>query len=126
MNSSYQTESNKSSLGINAYVVAVLGAMLIVAALVWVMRSYTTPETLGAERAAYRAKNLVELKASNQEVLYSGNYAWQDAKKGMVRLPISRAKELMLQFYQNPASGRTNIIGREEKLTAVPPPISLE
>jgi hypothetical protein len=110
----------------NIYVIAVLGAMLIVAALVWVMRTYTMPQDLGAERATYRAKNLVELRAANQEILYSGNYAWQDAKKGMVRLPISRAKELMLQIYRDPANGRTNIIGREEKLTAVPPPISLE
>ena len=75
---------------VNAYIVAVIGALLIVAGLVWVMGIYTKPQPLGTERADLRKKTWTALKAENQEVLF-GNYAWQDQKKGMVRLPINRA-----------------------------------
>ncbi len=119
-------EDTQQGWGMFPYIIAALGAFLIVAGLVWVMRFYTKPAALGAERADYRKKNWVELQAANQEVLYSGHYVWQDEKKGMVRLPVSRAKEMFLQMYANPANGRTNIIAREEKLTAVPPPVSFE
>ena len=102
-----------------AYVVAVVGAFLIVAGLVWAMRHYTRPEPLGADRAAARRKALVELHASNEEVLHNPNYVWQDAGKGMVRLPIDRAKELALKLWQNPTAARSNLNARVEKATAV-------
>jgi|GEM_PF-649318 len=125
-------ENNENSAssccnGVSAYVWAVGGALLIVAGLVYVMRIYTTPAPLGAERAAYRLKTLTDLRAENQEVLFNEkNYVWLDAKKGIVRMPVNRAKELFLKMYENPEKGRADLIAREEKATAVPPPVNLE
>jgi len=102
-------------------VVAIIGAFLIVWALVALMRHYTRPEPLGADRAAFRLKTLTELRASNLEVLHNPNYVWQDQAKGIVRMPIDRAMDLMLKLWQNPASARTNLSARVEKATAVAP-----
>ena len=109
-----------------AYIAALVGAFLIVAGLVWVMRHYTRPEPLGEDRAALRSKTLAALRAENEEVLHNPNYAWQDAAKGIVRMPIDRAMELSLTLWKNPATARTNLIAREEKATFVPPPPSYE
>ncbi len=111
---------------IAAYSTAVIGAFLIMAGLVWVMIHYTRPAPLGEDRAAVRRKALVELRASNADVLDNPNYAWQDAGKGVVRMPIKQAVELSLKLWQNPVSARSNLIARVEKATAVPPPQQLE
>ena len=116
----------KKCCGLSAYVIAVLGAFLIVAGLVWVMVQYTRPEPLGEDRAAARRKALAELKASNEDVLNNPNYVWENPAKGIVRLPISRAMELSFELWQNPAAARSNLIARVEKATAVPPPQVLE
>jgi len=47
-----------------AYVVGILGAFLIVGALVLAMRHYTRVEPLNANRAAERAAALKELRAA--------------------------------------------------------------
>jgi hypothetical protein len=107
-----------------AYSIAVLGAFLIVAGLVWVMYSSTRPAPLGEDRAAARKKALTELRASNADVL--DNYGWQDQAKGIVRLPIHQAMKLVEQNWQNPAAGRANMLARVEKATAPPPKVSYE
>ena len=115
-----------------AYLIAVVGAFLIVAGLVWIMNSYTKPQPLGEDRAIVRRKALAELRASNIDVLSS--YAWQDQAKGIVRLPMvdketggpGRAMELALQLWQNPAAARSNLTARVEKATALPPKVSYE
>lgn len=98
---------------------AVIIVCLIFAALVWKMRQYTTPEPLGAKRAAERAAALVELRAAEVEAL--NNAAWIDQTKGLVRLPIEEAKKLAEREWQNPAAARANLIARVEKATALPP-----
>jgi hypothetical protein len=105
-------------------VAAIIGAFLIVAGLVWVMRYYTRPIPLGADRAAVRIKALRELRANNEEVLNS--YGWQDQNKGVVRMPIKDAMALSLKLWQDPVSARSNLVARVEKATAVPPPQSFE
>ncbi len=56
------SESNRSSSSAAAaYGIAILGALLIVAMLVWAMRHYTAPEPVNANRAAERAKALAEI-----------------------------------------------------------------
>ena len=100
---------------------AILGAFLIVAALVWAMRHYTQPEPLNAGRAAERARALAELRASEADALR--NAAWLDAGKGIVRLPIDVAMGMVVDGWgSNPAAARSNLIARVEKATAVPPP----
>src|SRR5262245_59869744 len=102
-----------------ASAVAILGACLIFAALVWAMRYYTQPAPLGEDRVAIRKKALAELRADEGDQL--NNYAWLDASKGIVRLPIAEAMNLALRAWQNPVTARSNLIARVEKATALPP-----
>lgn len=103
-----------------AYLVAVLAAILIFAALVWQMKKYTEPSPLNAARAAERAKALAELRASETDALNSTG--WIDQSKGIVRLRIEDAMKIVQNNWQNPAAGRKDLIDREEKATYVPPP----
>jgi hypothetical protein len=103
-----------------AYLIGILGSLLIVAALVWAMQRYTQPPPLGEDRVALRKKALAELRAAEASELDS--YGWLDQSKGIVRLPIAEAMKLTLLEWQNPAAARSNLIARVEKATAVPPP----
>jgi hypothetical protein len=103
-----------------AYAIGILGALLIVAALVWAMKRYTQPPPLGEDRVATRKKALAELRAAEANELE--NYGWVDQPKGVVRLPIADAMQITLRDWQNPAAARSNLIARVEKATAVPPP----
>jgi hypothetical protein len=104
-----------------AYAAAVLGAFLIVAALVWAMRHYTQAPDLNANRAAERAAALKELRAAEANNLHTAG--WIDQGKGVVRLPIDVAMQIALREWENnPSSARSNLISRVEKATAVPPP----
>ena len=102
-----------------AYVIGILGALLIVAALVWAMQRYTQPPPLGEDRVAVRKKALADLRAAEASEL--DNYGWVDQAKGVVRLPIAEAMQLALRDWQNPAAARSNLIARVEKATAAPP-----
>ena len=104
-----------------AYVAGVLGAFLIVAALVWAMSHYTQPPPLGEDRIAIRKKALAELREKEAEEL--NTYGWVDQGKGVVRLPIFVARKLALDAWQNPAAARSNLISRVEKATAAPPKV---
>jgi hypothetical protein len=103
-----------------AYLAAILGSFLIVAALVWAMQHYTQPPPLGEDRVAARKKALAELRAAEASELET--YGWVDQGNGVVRLPIAEAMKLALREWQNPAAARSNLIARVEKATAVPPP----
>ncbi len=103
-----------------AYLIGILGALLIVAALVWAMQRYTEPPPLGQDRVALRKKALAELRAAEASEL--GSYGWVDEAKGVVRLPIEQAMRLTLRDWQNPSAARSNLIARVEKATAVPAP----
>ncbi|HEX4343818.1 MAG TPA: hypothetical protein VH255_10520 [Verrucomicrobiae bacterium] len=103
-----------------AYVVAILGAFLIVAVLVYAMKNYMKTPDLGAARAAERSEKLKELRADESTGLHE--IGWVDQSKGVVRLPIDAAIELELREWQNnPAEGRAKLIARVEKANAVPP-----
>ena len=102
-----------------AYLIGILGSLLIVAALVWAMQRYTQPPPLGEDRVAVRKKALTDLRAAEATELE--NYGWIDQAKGVVRLPIAEAMKLALRDWQNPAAARSNLIARVEKATAVPP-----
>jgi hypothetical protein len=103
-----------------AYIVAILGAFLIVAALVWGVRALLQPAALGEDRAALRAKALAEIRAAEADAMTTP--AWIDAAKGIVRLPVKDAMAIVERDWgQNPAAARTNLIARVEKATAVPP-----
>jgi len=102
-----------------AYAAAILGCFLIVASMVMVMRHYSQPPPLGAERAATRARDLAELRASESEALY--NVAWINQSNGLVRLRIEDAMRLVEKEWANPALARSNLIARVEKANPPPP-----
>ena len=96
--------------------IVILGTLLIVGVLINAMIKYTTPPPLAAERAAFRAKNLVELRAANAEALTT--YGYVDQQRGIVRLPIEQAMKLTLAEWQNPAAGRKTLLERQAKASA--------
>ena len=104
-----------------AHAIAILGAFLIVAALVWAMHHYTQPPPpLNANRAEERAKALAELRAAEADAL--DRAGWIDQSKGIVRLPIQDAMKLVEEEWgRDPATARSNLIARVEKATAPPP-----
>ena len=77
------------------------------------------PAPVGQARTEERTKALAEIRQAEAKGL--NEYSWVDQGKGIVSLPIARAKELMLQEYKNPAAVRTNMIARAD-LANVPPP----
>jgi hypothetical protein len=102
------------------YVVAILGAFLIVGFLVWVMYEYTQPAPLGQNRAAERAKALTELRAYESEQL--NNAGWIDPAKGLVRLRITDAMRIVEQQWgKDPAAARSNLVARVEAANPPPP-----
>jgi flagellar basal body-associated protein FliL len=77
-------------LGI-AVVVLLLAA---VAAGLWINRTSSATEAEDAARSVERTKNLAELQAADTATLTT--YGWNDRAKGVVRVPITRAMELVL------------------------------
>lgn len=102
------------------YLLAVIGALLIMNYTVKKVRQYTEPAPLGLERAAERTKAMGELSAASQAAL--STYGWQDKTKDIVRLPIDRAMELTVQEWQDPAKGRKKLISISEQATFEPAP----
>lgn len=98
---------------------AILAALLVVAAIVWAMKHYTTPASLTAERAALRSRNLGELRAEETKAMTT--YDWVDKSKGIVRLKIDRAVQMTIAGGQDLAEFRKDLLAREAKATFVPP-----
>lgn len=109
---------------VTMYFFGVIGTFLIMIGLVWIMYYYTRPPGVDTVRAAERRKNLADLTAQTKEIL--DNYGWMDQKKGIVRLPMTRAMELTVQEWQNPAVFHSNLLERLKTATNVPPPVSYE
>ncbi len=103
-----------------AWVLAIMGSFLILAGMAWAIHHYTQPAPLGQARAAERAKALAELRAAEADALE--HPGWVDPAKGIVRLPIQDAMQIVeREWGQNPAAARSNLISRVEKATAAPP-----
>ena len=113
-----ETESRSASRVIPV-LIAVAGACLVFAALVWATKKYTQPAPLGADRVAERTKARAELTAAETDAL--NNAGWIDQPKGLVRLPIAEAMKLAEREWQNPAQARSNLLARVEKANALPP-----
>ncbi len=107
-------------ISVAVYFVAVLGALLIVGALAWLLYVRTQPATVNQARIDERIKNLRDINAAGTEAL--NNYGWQDQTKGLVRLPIARAMDLVVREWKNPSVGRSNLLARVEKANPPPPP----
>jgi hypothetical protein len=116
-----QTTDCSNCKGRAAYAVAIIGAFLIVAGLVWAMRHYMQAPALNANRAAERSKAYAEMRAAETEAIH--NVGWIDQGKGIVRLRVEDAVKMVEQSWgKDPAAARKDLIARVEKATAVPPP----
>jgi len=104
------TESYRQKTSLGVYVAGFLGTFLIVALLVYLMKSYAEAPSISATRADERLKIMTEFKAANTPLVET--YDWQDQAKGFVRVPIERAKELVLQEGQDPVAARSNLVAR--------------
>jgi hypothetical protein len=93
---------------------------LIVGGLVWVLYYRTRPEPLNQARIQERIKDLQEINTGAAEAL--NNFGWQDQTKGLVRLPITNAMDLIVREWKNPAQGRSNLLARLAKANPPPPP----
>ena len=102
-----------------AYVIAFLGASLIVALLVLMMRHYTQTPAPNAARAAERAKTLADLRAAERDAM--NNAGWIDQGKGIVRLKVEDAVTIVTQW-RDPAVVRSNLLVRVDKANPAPPP----
>lgn len=101
------------------FVIAVLGAFLVIGALVWIMVRVTRPEGVNEARAQERKKALVQTRNDEAQVL--NNHAAQGAGPGFVRIKIDDAMKLTLKEYQNPAAARSNLMARADKAGTPPP-----
>jgi hypothetical protein len=109
-----ETPCKKSCAGV--YVLAVAGTFLVMGWLVWLMRSYTQPPSLAESRGVERRKIRDDFHGVNAPLLEG--YAWQDPGKDIVRVPVTRAKELILQEWQDPAKGYSLLTNRAAKAFA--------
>jgi hypothetical protein len=103
-----------------AYAVAVIGAILIVVFLDRELKKYTAAPPVDEGRAAERSKDLAEIRNAEADAL--NNTGWIDPTKGIVRLRIDDAMQLMEQEWKNPAEGRSNLLDRVAKANPPPPP----
>ena len=111
-------ESRVVTVGV--YAAALLGAFLIVGGLAWFLSYKTRPAPLNQARIEERLQNLRDINAAAAEGL--NTFGWQDPSKGLVRLSITSAMELVVREWKDPAAGRSNLLVRVEKANPPPPP----
>jgi len=102
-----------------AFIVAALGALLLVGALVWIMVRVTRPEAVTAARAEERKKALVQTR--NEEAQVLNHYDKTGAGGGFVRMKVEDAMKLTVKEYQNSAAARSNLMARADKAGTPPP-----
>src|SRR5436305_8191424 len=116
-----ETNNSRNCAGKVAYAIAVLGAFLIVAFLVREMKKYTQPPALNANRAGEREAALKDIRNTESEALE--HTGWIDPTKGVVRLRIADAMEMVANTWgTNAPAARSNLIARVEKANPPPPP----
>ena len=115
---SYEERQGSSSF---LYLLAVMGALLVMSFTVRQVRKMTEPAPLGVARAAERAKALADTRAADQAALTT--YGWQDKDRKIVRVPVDRAVELTLAEWQNPQAGRKKLLEMSAKATAELPKV---
>jgi len=100
--------------------IGIVGALLIVLILILAMKHYTQPPPLNKNRAAERAKALAELRGVEHTELTTPG--WVDPAKGIVRLTIDDAMNIVEREWRNPPAARSNLLARVAKATPAPPP----
>ena len=115
------SEATPKQTGIGMYLVALVGALVIMVFLVRAMQQYTRPEPVDQKRAGERRQKLQEMRAADASALSS--YGWQDQSKGIIRLPIARAMELTVIEAKDPLVARAHVLERLAKANAEEPKV---
>ncbi len=105
--------------GLAIRIAGFLALFLLFGAILAAMRPWARPRGVDATRINQRRTDLAEIQARAREELT--RYAFLDPAKGIVRLPIARAMELVCQEWQQPAAARSNLLARLEKALAPAP-----
>lgn len=92
----HQSDQAPASRGPGIFLLAGVLFVLLIAILAGMrlVGSGSATETEDSERSAVRLKNLEEVKAA--DALQVTTYGWNDRAKGIVRIPVKRAMELVL------------------------------
>ncbi len=115
MNSNFSKTIRRLGLALS-----IMCVLLAIAGVAWLaLRNTQTPPPNQA-RVEQRLKLLTDLRGASEDVLQT--YDWQNKEKGVVRVPIARAKELTAQEWKDPAAARSNLMARAAVALAVPPP----
>lgn len=102
-----------------AWFVGAAGTLLLVGGLAWWVFQRTRPPGVDTARATLRYSNLAEIRAAAHTALTTAEPI--DKAKGIYRIPITNAMELLLRLWQDPAAGRADLLSRVDKATAKPP-----
>jgi hypothetical protein len=102
-----------------AWFVGIAGTFLLVGGLAWWVFQRTQPPGVDTARATLRYNNLAEIRAAEHAALTTA--AVIDRDKGIYRVPITNAVELLLRLWKDPAAGRADLLERVAKATAKPP-----
>jgi hypothetical protein len=84
------------------------------------MRAYVQTPAVNAKRGAERAAGLADVRANAEKELH-GDPVYINKNNNVVRLPIDRAMQLVVEGEKNPAAFRSNLMARVEKASAPPP-----
>jgi hypothetical protein len=114
-----QETNHRTQNGAAAAALGFLIACFILAVLILAMKYSAHPPAIDADRAAARAKALAELRTAESNAL--NHPGWIDQNRGVVRLPISVALQIIENEWQNPAAARSNLIARVGKAAAPAP-----
>lgn len=95
------------------YAVAIVAAFLLMAWLVRGMYRANNPGRVNAARSEERIKARREIEAAVTAELNSR--AAIDKARGIERIPIEQAMEMIVRDWQNPEAGRSNLVGRLQK-----------
>ena len=76
-------------------VVGIIGSFAIILLILWTAYLPQRPAKINQSIAAERRRKLVELEARQHET--TTNYGWVNANQGIVRIPVERAIELVVQ-----------------------------
>ncbi|HUS35254.1 MAG TPA: hypothetical protein VM680_07890 [Verrucomicrobiae bacterium] len=102
------------------YTVAILAVLLIGYILMHAMRVYVQTPAINANRAAERSAGLAEVRAAAEKEL-RGDSVYINKNNGIVRLPIDRAMQLVIENGKDQAAFRSNLLARTEKAFKAPP-----
>lgn len=108
---------NKAKLA--AWFIGAAGTFLLVGGLAWWIFQRTQPAGVDLARAKLRFQYLAEVQAEAHKFQTTSEVL--DKAKGIYRIPITNAVEVMLRLWQDPAAGRSNLLSRIDKATAKPP-----